>query len=54
MPRYLSWDAQNETKLFHAILAVHSIKIDYDAVAKIFGESLLRLVSPSGFLSCFA
>ena len=46
MPRYLTWDAQNEMKLFHAILAVHNIKIDYVAVAKMFGESWLHFVLP--------
>ena len=38
MPKYVNWDAQNDMKLFYAILAVHNLKIDFVAVAKIFGE----------------
>lgn len=40
MPRghkIVDWTPANETKLLHAIIAVHDIKIDYTEVAKQFG-----------------
>ena len=40
---FVTWNAQEDTKLFHTILAVHDVKIDYAAVAAAFGEcKLLR------------
>lgn len=40
MPRgykIVDWTPANETKLLHAIIAVHDIKLDYAEVAKQFG-----------------
>jgi hypothetical protein len=42
--KIFDWSPQSEIKLFHAILAVHRSQIDYDAVAKVFGESYLRIL----------
>lgn len=52
--RYLTWDAPTEMKLFHIILSVHRIKIDYVAVAKEFGKShlVLRLPQPHLPIMC--
>jgi hypothetical protein len=36
--KIIDWTPENEVKLFHAILAIHGVKIDYAAVAKEFGE----------------
>jgi len=36
----IAWTQENVSKLFGSILVVHDIKIDYDAVAKVFGTFL--------------
>jgi len=35
------WTPDNETKLFHAIIAVHDLKLDYTKVAAVFGKCTL-------------
>ena len=35
--KLIIWTEANETKLLHAILAVHDIKLDYPKIAALFG-----------------
>lgn len=37
------WNAENVTKLFKTILAVHDVKIDYAKVAAAFGKSSIHV-----------
>jgi hypothetical protein len=36
--KQISWTHENETKLFLCIIAAHDIKVDYNKVAKAFGN----------------
>lgn len=35
--KLVNWTVENDTKLFHLILATHDIKLDYGAVAAAWG-----------------
>ena len=40
--KLISWSPENDTKLLLAIIAVHNVKVDNNAVVKAFGTSLLN------------